>query len=177
VRAGAVAGESRVEVTIGDHLRQRRPFRDIEEDKADAFDEGDGDDVPERHRVERNRQGEAGERRATRTVSDDHHAFLIPAIDQRARRHSQDEQWQIGGGRHDSGSSRRSRRCEHEERKRDRRDVGTEVRDDLPYPKQVEVAVAAEWAAFACCVHCAGRTAAGTATRLVGQTSFTTAAS
>src|SRR6476659_5900291 len=75
---GAVARESRVEVTIGDDLLERGSFGHAEEDEADPFDEGDGDDVPERHRVERNRQPEAAERRGTHAVRDDHHAFLVP---------------------------------------------------------------------------------------------------
>ena len=151
MRAGADARESRVEVTIGDHLRQRRCLRHVEEDDADAFDEGDGDDVPERHRVERNRQREAAERRGTRTVRDDHHAFLVPAVDESPGRHGEDEQRQVVRGRHDSGSCRRPCRREHKQRKRDRRDVRTEVRHDLPDPEQVEVAVTPERVTFGGC--------------------------
>src|SRR5215203_2113808 len=51
------------------------------------------------------------------------------------------------------GPRRRSRGRKHEERKRDRRDARAEVRDDLPDPQQVEVAVVAERALVVWCVH------------------------
>ena len=91
---------------------------------------------------------EAAERRGTRAVRDDHHALQVPAIDESPGWHSEDEVRQAAGGRHDPGHCRRPSRREHEQRKRDRRDVRTEVRPDLPDPEQVEVAVTPERVIF-----------------------------
>src|SRR3954447_18827492 len=132
MRTGAVARESRVEVMVGDDLLERRPFGNFEEDEASPFDEGHGDDVPERQRVEGNRQPEAAERRGAHAVRDDHHALLVPAVDESAGRNGENEVSQGSGGRHYPGPHRRACRREHEQRKRDRRDVRTELRCDLP---------------------------------------------
>src|SRR5205823_6460264 len=77
--------------------------------------------------------------------------FLVPAVDESPGRNGEDEVRQIAGGRHYPGPCRRPCRREHEQRKRDRRDVRTEFRPDLPDPEQVEVAVTPERVIFGGC--------------------------
>ncbi len=88
------------------HVGQRRGLRHLEEDKERAFDQRDEVELDDIQPAERKGQWDAGERDCSARVAEDHHQLAVPAIDQRARRETEQGVWQAAQ-RRDQASLRR----------------------------------------------------------------------
>jgi hypothetical protein len=110
----------------------------VEEESAEAEQEGDGREQWNAQHVERGRCRRYREQHRTRRVRDPHRAPTVPAVHQRTAEHPEEQPRQRSGGRDDGERHRIPRQRQREQRQRGMRHPVTERGHRLRSPQPSE---------------------------------------